>query len=151
AVCVSSLGAVDVRLCAAVFLAVILGGGSAQAKPTFAIFDWEPNVIAANGWPLGARAHDYRAARTPPRTHAAALSRAARARQHTPLPVIVVQAPPIALDGKSPGWFVLREQSALRARQVTHPQQNFDPQTGEPIVVFGFTASGRSAFARVTR
>jgi preprotein translocase subunit SecD len=143
---------VDVRLCAAVSLAaVVLGSGSAQAKPTFAIFDWEPNVIAASGWPLGAHAHDYRAARTPLRTYAAALSRAARARQHTRLPVAVVQAPPTAPGGKSRGWFVLREQSALRARQITHPQQNFDPKTGEPIVVFGFTASGRSAFARLTR
>jgi SecD/SecF fusion protein len=56
----------------------------------------------------------------------------------------VVKAP------MQPGYYVIRDRPEF-TDSVTHPQQEFDPQTNEPIVTFKFTDKGRKAFARATK
>jgi SecD/SecF fusion protein len=46
---------------------------------------------------------------------------------------------------------VLEDDSELSGADIRSPEQNFDPQTNEPIVTFEFTDQGRKAFARVTK
>jgi SecD/SecF fusion protein len=59
-------------------------------------------------------------------------------------------ADPDDLDGR--WYFVLRDDVALRARDVRDPEQNFaEPGSGEPIVTFEFTPSGAIAFQKMTR
>jgi SecD/SecF fusion protein len=51
-------------------------------------------------------------------------------------------------------FYVLRDNAALSGADITDPQQNLDSATGgtgEPIVTFDFTASGRKSWQSVTR
>ncbi|MSO41174.1 MAG: protein translocase subunit SecD [Solirubrobacterales bacterium] len=48
-------------------------------------------------------------------------------------------------------FFVLEDKPALNGDEIRNPEQNFDPQTNEPIVSFEFTDSGRQKFGDVTR
>ncbi len=50
-----------------------------------------------------------------------------------------------------PHYYVLRDRPALTGSQITDPKASSDPQTGQPIVQFNFTDSGRTAFQDVTR
>jgi SecD/SecF fusion protein len=55
-------------------------------------------------------------------------------------------------NGTSPdGYFVLKDRPALSGKDITDPQQNFDPNTNQPNVTFSFTDKGRQAFQDVTR
>jgi SecD/SecF fusion protein len=47
-------------------------------------------------------------------------------------------------------YFVLRDRPEVEGDQITDPKQETD-QAGQPNVTFGFTDSGREAFAEVTR
>ncbi len=49
-----------------------------------------------------------------------------------------------------PGWFVLKDNPALSGTDITNPEQAYG-QFNEPIVTFGFTDKGQSAFQEVTR
>ncbi len=46
---------------------------------------------------------------------------------------------------------ILEDDSELSGDDIRNPEQNFDPQTQEPVVTFEFTDEGREAFAAVTR
>ncbi|HYP48561.1 MAG TPA: protein translocase subunit SecD, partial [Thermoleophilaceae bacterium] len=48
-------------------------------------------------------------------------------------------------------FFVLEDDSQLSGRQIKNPEQNFDPQSQEPVVSMEFSDSGRKAFAEVTK
>ena len=48
-------------------------------------------------------------------------------------------------------FFVLEDDSELSGTDIKNPEQNFDPNTKEPIVTMEFTDKGREAFARVTK
>ncbi|MGE5409264.1 MAG: protein translocase subunit SecD [Syntrophothermus sp.] len=50
-----------------------------------------------------------------------------------------------------PGWFAIRDRPALSGNDITNPKQEYQPGTGEPNVVFGFTDKGKEAFHDVTR
>ncbi|MCW3017179.1 MAG: protein-export rane protein SecD, partial [Solirubrobacterales bacterium] len=55
-------------------------------------------------------------------------------------------------QGKGPDcYYVLNDSFALRGTDIKNPEQNFDPQTQEPNVTFGFTSSGRKKWQQVTR
>jgi SecD/SecF fusion protein len=54
-------------------------------------------------------------------------------------------------DEAQPGWYAIKDRPALSGTDITNPEQNFDPQTNEPIVTFGFTDTGRQEFQDVTR
>jgi SecD/SecF fusion protein len=81
------------------------------------------------------------------------------ARKRAPAGSLIVEVPRgivVLKDEQRPGsgslgYWVLEDDSELSADDIRNPTQNFDPQTNEPIVTFGFTAKGRAAFARVTR
>jgi preprotein translocase subunit SecD len=142
--------------CALAIAVAGCGGGShpapPPAAPEVALYDWEPNVIGSDGKPLGEHAVDYTPARIPIRKRTDAVARAATAKGITGGPVVVLRAPGAPGQAASAkGWFVIRDKPALDGSQLTRPRQNFDPQTNEPIVIFGFTREGRTAFARVTR
>ncbi|MEA2437747.1 MAG: SecD/SecF fusion protein [Thermoleophilaceae bacterium] len=49
------------------------------------------------------------------------------------------------------GYWILEDDAELTGADIKDPQQQFDPQTNEPIVIFDFTGKGRMAFARTTR
>jgi SecD/SecF fusion protein len=49
------------------------------------------------------------------------------------------------------GYWVIEDDSELSGAEIKNPEQNFDPQTNEPIVSFEFTDKGRKAFARATK
>jgi SecD/SecF fusion protein len=48
-------------------------------------------------------------------------------------------------------YYVLRDNPELSGEDIKNPEQNFDPQTNEPIVTFEFSDKGREAFHEVTR
>jgi SecD/SecF fusion protein len=48
-------------------------------------------------------------------------------------------------------FYVLEDDSELNGSLIKNPEQNFDPNTQEPIVTMEFTDSGRKRFARVTK
>ncbi len=54
------------------------------------------------------------------------------------------------LSNAAPGWFALKDRSALNSADIVDPKQETD-EFGQPSVTFGFTAKGRIAFQRVTR
>jgi SecD/SecF fusion protein len=67
---------------------------------------------------------------------------------------IVVQAErPRGLDRDKPfdQWYVLRDNPELSGKELKNPEQQFDPNSNEPIVTFEFTGKGRDAFHEVTR
>ena len=49
------------------------------------------------------------------------------------------------------GWFLLRDRPELSGDEIRNPEQQFDPTSNQPIVVFDFTDEGRKAFQEVTR
>jgi SecD/SecF fusion protein len=46
---------------------------------------------------------------------------------------------------------VVRDNPELRGTDLKNPEQNYDPQTNEPIVTFSFTGKGRKEFHTVTK
>jgi SecD/SecF fusion protein len=48
-------------------------------------------------------------------------------------------------------FFVIRDRPSLSGRDITNPEQQFDPQTNAPNVTFDFTDEGRPKFEEVTR
>jgi SecD/SecF fusion protein len=82
-----------------------------------------------------------------------------RKRPHTGIVITVPKGTLVVSD--TPGadpvcksrdcFFVIQDKSALSGSDITNPEQNFDPQTNEPNVTFGFTGSGRQKFQDVTR
>jgi SecD/SecF fusion protein len=56
------------------------------------------------------------------------------------------------LGPASPQFFyVLEDDSELSGSDIKNPEQNFDPNTNEPIVTMEFTDNGRKRFASVTK
>ena len=53
-------------------------------------------------------------------------------------------------ESAEPGWFALKDRPALSGNDITNPEQTYG-ESSEPIVTFGFTGSGQSAFQEVTR
>jgi SecD/SecF fusion protein len=47
-------------------------------------------------------------------------------------------------------YYVLEDDAELSGSDIRNPEQNFDPQTQEPIVTMEFTDDGRRRFANVT-
>jgi len=47
--------------------------------------------------------------------------------------------------------YVLQDRPGLSGKEITNPEQNFDPTTNQPIVTFEFTDEGRAAFQEVTQ
>ena len=48
-------------------------------------------------------------------------------------------------------YYVLEDDSELSGSDIKNPEQNFDPNTNEPIVTMEFTDNGRRRFANVTK
>jgi SecD/SecF fusion protein len=72
-----------------------------------------------------------------------------------PRGIIVLQAVPssfthpLSFNDPTAQFFVLKDHVALFGNQISNPQQSTD-QGGQPDVAFGFTASGKKAFEKVT-
>ena len=54
-------------------------------------------------------------------------------------------------DTASRGYYVLKDKPALSGDEIKDPEQQSDPTTNQPIVVFNFTDQGREAFQEVTK
>src|SRR5215203_2861055 len=54
------------------------------------------------------------------------------------------------IEGSEPGWYALKDEPALSGSDITDPEQTYGPNN-EPVVSFGFTDKGQSAFQEVTR
>ena len=70
-----------------------------------------------------------------------------------PRGVVVVKAQrpeSLPVDAPFELYHVLEDDTELTGSDITSPEQNFDPQTNEPIVTFDFTDEGQQAFAAVT-
>ncbi|HTP20264.1 MAG TPA: hypothetical protein VMJ65_11715 [Solirubrobacteraceae bacterium] len=59
-------------------------------------------------------------------------------------------ANPTAFGDPSAQFFVLKDDVAVSGSDTTNPQQNTDPNIGQPDVTFGFTSKGKSEFQQVT-
>jgi SecD/SecF fusion protein len=59
-------------------------------------------------------------------------------------------ADPVPIISPTAEFFVMRDDVALAAADITHPKAGLD-QSGQPDVTFGFTRAGRAAFERVTK
>ena len=57
---------------------------------------------------------------------------------------------PVPLGAPNAQFFVLRDNIALRESDITNPQESTDPNMGAPIVTFGFSGKGKTAFQNVT-
>ena len=85
----------------------------------------------------------------------AALRDAARVYEVKPGTVIVRSSTqPARLADEAREWYVLRDDVALRGSHIVDPAQRFSDGpggTGEPVVTFDFTETGRQIWERVTR
>src|SRR5215208_3543766 len=69
-----------------------------------------------------------------------------------PQGIVVVEAEPAPNQSERVHrFFVIEDDSELNGKEVKNPEQNFDPNTKEPLVTMEFTDNGREAFARVTK
>src|SRR5215208_6206912 len=69
-----------------------------------------------------------------------------------PQGIVVVEAEPAPNQSERVHrFFVIEDDSELNGKEVKNPEQNFDPNTKEPLVTMEFTDRGREAFARVTK
>jgi len=64
---------------------------------------------------------------------------------------IIRQEVPEGIRGPVDRWYVLDDDVALRGTEIRNPEQNFDPQTNEPVVTFDFTDRGAERWQEVTR
>ena len=71
-----------------------------------------------------------------------------------PVGTVVVSELPqregLPIKGAEPGWYALAGEPALTGSEITNPEEK-SGESGEPVVVFEFTDSGRKAFHEVTR
>ena len=65
--------------------------------------------------------------------------------------LIVRQEKPNPTAPEPDAWWVIKDDPVLGGEEIRNPEQNFDPQTNEPIVTMEFTDKGRRAFAETTR
>ena len=69
-----------------------------------------------------------------------------------PQGILVVEAEPAPNQSERVHrFFVIEDDSELSGKEIKNPEQNFDPNTKEPLVTMEFTDKGREAFARVTK
>ena len=69
-----------------------------------------------------------------------------------PQGIVVVEAEPAPnQSARVHRFFVIEDDSELTGKEIKNPEQNFDPNTKEPLVTMEFTDKGREAFARVTK
>jgi SecD/SecF fusion protein len=69
-----------------------------------------------------------------------------------PQGILVVEAEPAPnQSARVHRYFVIEDDSELSGKDIKNPEQNFDPNTKEPLVTMEFTDNGREAFARVTK
>lgn len=72
-----------------------------------------------------------------------------------PVGTTIASEPPTRRSGEviaraEPGWFALKDRPALNGFDIVDPIQGFD-EFDRPIVTFGFTRKGQTAFERLTR
>ena len=65
--------------------------------------------------------------------------------------VIEEERPTLAGPATPRFYFVLEDDVELTGDDIRNPDQDFDPNTQEPIVTMDFTPRGRASFARVTK
>jgi SecD/SecF fusion protein len=77
-----------------------------------------------------------------------------------PQGTLVVQAEPPPDDPETEGnesestaerWYVIHDRPELSGNEIRDPEQQLDPNTNQPIVVFNFNDEGRGAFEEVTQ
>ena len=65
--------------------------------------------------------------------------------------IVEAEKPEGATENTPAQYYVIEDDVELSGADIKDPEQNFDPQTSEPIVTMEFTERGKRAFARVTR
>ncbi|MDQ3935446.1 MAG: protein translocase subunit SecF, partial [Actinomycetota bacterium] len=65
--------------------------------------------------------------------------------------IVKAEEPEGATENTPAQYYVVEDDSELSGADIENPEQNFDPQTKEPIVTMEFTDQGKKAFARVTK
>lgn len=140
------------------------------APGRLAFYDWEGDVIAPDGNTVASRLHagtpaaleisQGNGAEAPGEPGAGGVStrqalwmvRKAGAGGRYALVQAVDPNPGHATSPGSPNakFYVFRMPPALSGTDLTNPRTSRDPNTGAPDVKFDFTASGRSAFQRLT-
>jgi SecD/SecF fusion protein len=69
-----------------------------------------------------------------------------------PQGIVVVEAEPAPnQSARVHRFFVIEDDSELNGKEIKNPEQQFDPNTKEPLVTMEFTDKGREAFATVTK
>jgi len=69
-----------------------------------------------------------------------------------PQGIVVVEGEPAPnQSARVHRFFVIEDDSELSGKEIKNPEQNFDPNTKQPLVTMEFTDRGREAFARVTK
>ena len=69
-----------------------------------------------------------------------------------PQGIVVVEAEPAPnQSARVHRFFVIEDDSELNGKEIKNPEQQFDPNTKEPLVTMEFTDKGRQAFASVTK
>jgi SecD/SecF fusion protein len=59
-------------------------------------------------------------------------------------------ADPVPIGDPNAQFFVLKDHVALGSSDITSPQQSTDPNTGRPIITFGFNSKGKTEYQNVT-
>jgi len=117
------------------------------AKPRYYLFEKaEPHDLIAG--PELAKKDLYISATGKKRSHEGIVV-------EVPAGTILVSELPLDEEGQTiengePGWYALKDEPALSGNDITDPEQAYGP-ANEPIVSFGFTDKGQSAFQEVTR
>jgi SecD/SecF fusion protein len=69
-----------------------------------------------------------------------------------PRGIVVVEGEPAPnQSARVHRFFVIEDDSELNGKEIKNPEQNFDPNTHDPLVNMEFTDKGRQAFAAVTK
>ena len=116
-------------------------------------YDWEANVIGPRGRPApgDVRVTGGPAAGDP---HVGAALTRAEARKRAGKGTVVVRAESPDDGPPADTWYVLRDRPVLTNEDILDPEQSFDQSpsgSGQPIVLFDFTPSGRRAMESLTR
>jgi SecD/SecF fusion protein len=59
-------------------------------------------------------------------------------------------ADPVPIGEPSAQFYVLKDSVALQSSDITSPQQSTDPNSGTPVITFGFSSKGKTEFQNVT-
>jgi SecD/SecF fusion protein len=126
-----------------------------SAPGRLALYDWERNVLGADGRPHPAD-NDVTGGTIAGDPGAGSLTRSVATRIAAAHDGVLVRPEPQpasagATSAARDAFFVLADRPALRGSDLVNPQQELDATTDEPTVTFDFTPAGAKRWRTVTR